>query len=509
MGKKNRKSRAGGAPKGAKSELSLSQAVARFDRMHASEDQYIRRISSTESIGQSAWVYSAITFIAEHLMRTPQVVMVTGSRTPLLDHPLQKFIDNPTAYDDQNSSAKFRYAYIMELLLNGSVMRVLDEMVGFIPGKMTVRPRWHFRVNSSLDSDLRMVATSWELNRFGKTKKYTPSDTIYHDALYNPLHDFEGLAPLTAALLSVTNDVSITEFAARFFENDASTGTVFTTDNPEFNQKQADEAAKSWQAKWGGTRNAYKTKFVGFGLKPVNLGAPIDAKMLQTLRSFTREEIVSGIFKIPLDAISAKDGGGDIVIGGPSGGTQASAREAFLINVVQPWADRMDADFNRDITWRFDSTDRVQVMHDFSQNPILERRRLERAKAAVELVDRGVPLNEVINWMRLELTQQPWGNDWWIENTQLPARVVLDAGKDAIKIAIPDNGAPPASSKDQKQRTDEYISQVLSAASQIDFINKVRSDESIRSQNGNGNHNRIKALMGGVATSALGLPGGN
>ncbi len=220
--------------------------------------------------------------------------------------------------------------------------------------------------------------------------------------------------------------------------------------------------------------------------------------MLQILRSFTREEIFSGIYKIPLDVISSAAQGGDIVIGGPSGGTQASAMEALYLNVVMPWSLRYDEEFDRDVTWRFGGG--VWVQHDFSSNPVLERRRLERANAVVQLVDRGVLLNDAIRWLRLELEERPHGNDWWIKNDCLPARLVLDAGKTALKIAIPDPVEPQ-----RKKAQEQYIGEVLTLATAQQIIEAVRSDPAVRAANtGKTNRERIAEILAGACAGRAG-----
>lgn len=462
------------------------QIWRKWDAIHGSKT---RLPGPLDAIKQCTWVYSAVTFIAEGVADAPLAAWRNGKRVE--SHPALDLYNRPNNYHDQKTAALFDYAYMLELLLNGAVMRVLGDMQGFRPGTMSVRPRWHFRPSWAMDDNGRQVVTVWHLQHYGASRDYIPQDNIYHDALYNPLHDFEGLAPLTAALLSVANDSSIGEYANRYFENDGSTGIVFSTDHPAFNQKQADDAAKKWKETYAGLRNAFGVKFVGFGLEPYNVGSPLDAKMLQILRQLTREEIVEGIYKLPLDAISNKSDGGDIVIGGPSGGTQASAREGALINVIMPWAARCDAEFTRDIAWRFGGD--VQVKHDFTGNPILERRRLERAKATVELIDRGVPLNEVIRWLHLEIEPQPWGDDWWIKNDRLPAQVVLNAGDDAIKIAIPDPVA-----QERKEAHNEYVTSIVSLAQQRQIAEMVRRDPEVRrAAAGRTNGQRVADILAG------------
>lgn len=462
--------------------------MRRFDDV---EDR-AKHFSSKDALTQSTWVYLATTLISEHIMRTDVSAFKKGSPDERIEsHEINQFLSKPNDYVDQNTGSKVRYAYMMELLLNGSVTVVFPEMAGFKPLSMCVIPRWKFMVRAEYDNVGRMVPVEWKMRSSAARMAFIQNDNLFYDPLYNPFHDFEGLAPLVAASVSVMNDSDVNEFTHRFFENDGSTGIVFTTENPSFRQQQAVDAAKAWKEIHSGLRNAHSAKFVGFGLTPHKIGTPLDAKMLQIVRTFTKEEIVTGIYKIPLAVITAQDSGGDIVIGGPAGGAQASANESFLINVVMPWAKRYDENFNRHVTWRFDPS--IEVRHDFTGNPILDRRRLERARAMVELIDRGVPLNEVIRWLKLDIKQQAHGNDWWIKNTQLPARVVLAAGQDAIKIAIPDNGKKPVdpNANQKSQILNTYVDEIVRLAQTVKVRNSVE-------RNGHADDSavRIAQLMG-------------
>ena len=479
------------------SQSTFSQVWSEWDAMHGSGKA---NASPFDAIKQSVWVYAAITFIADAVARTPFRAVASDGVTFLPSTPLQRFIDRPNNYGNQNTSAKHRYAYMFELLLHGSAMRLLDQFAGFKPGIMAVFARHFYSAKWSYDDLGREVVDRWISRRPAGRQTFMPGDDIYHDALYSPLHDFEGLSPLAAAMVAIANDIDLDAYAAHYFANDGATGIVFTSDHPDFRQAQATAAAEAWRKLESGRDAAFKAKFLGFGLKPNNVGSTLDSRLLKTFKELTKEQILSGIYKLPSSTFSSEgSSGGDIVIGGASGGEQASARETALVDVIMPWAVRYDEVFNADISWRFGPG--VRAVHDFSDNPILEKRRLERAQIAAELLDRGFTLNATIRWLRLEIEEFEHGDDWWVENTRLPARLILDAGDEAKRIAIPDRVTPTPSDpiKGKRQEVHEaYIASIVDLASRVAVLEAARDNpETRRASAGQSNADRIDDLLAG------------
>jgi hypothetical protein len=356
--------------------------------------------------------------IAHAVADTPFRVYDRSDR-PIPESPMQKLIDRPSSYTAQDTSTKLRSAYFIELLLGGSVLRAFTEMAGEVPMAMYIYPRWMFTAQDRMDENGLRVPLKWSLNR-RSARSFIANDEIYHDALYNPFHEYEGMAPLEAALLMVANDVGCSLFTNRYFSNDASSGLILSSDDPNFDNKAALEAQKMWDEHHAGASKAFGTKFVGHGLKPHSVGKPFDANAQSIVKSLTKEEIVSGIFRIPLEIFGASNQtGGGVVIGA---NTKEPAYEGFLVNVVVPWAKFYDDEWNNDVAWRFGS-DQIGK-HDFSENPTLENRRLERAKTAATLMDRGVPLNEVIRWLHLNIAPQAHGDEWFAPNWLIPASVI-------------------------------------------------------------------------------------
>lgn len=438
-------------------QISAEEAYRRWDSMLAHEKSATSISTPAEAYVRSVWVYGAISIIAEWISRTPFIIESHGRE--IKDGDLYRLANRPNRYSNQDTSEKFRNAYFTELLANGAVMRVFTEIKGLVPQEMTIYPRWKFRADTAIDKNGREIVIRWHLNGT-KSVTYIDKDEIYHDALYNPGHDWEGLAPLTAALGMVNNDVNVTEFINRYFKNDASPGFIFSSEDPAFDEEKAKAATKLWNDTMQGVWNAWRSVFLGHGLKGERVSAGLDAGVLASLKGLTKEEIVTGVFKVPLSIFGESKPTAGVVIGSSEAATM-SQREAFLVGVIIPWSKKHDEEFNNDVAWRFGAE--LTGRHDFSNNPILESVRLERAKAAAELLKYGAPLNAVIRWMRLELETVPWGDEWFVQGTMVPASVLLKAG-DKLLENRPQNGDSGPPKKEKDESIADYIKEVVEIA---------------------------------------------
>lgn len=119
-----------------------------------------------------------------------------------------------------------------------------------------------------------------------------------------------GLSPVKQCRIALGISASLSEHAARFFENDASprgilkvadTGVVTGEDTRK-------RIAEGWGAEMAGVRNAHRTAVVTGPIEfiPISL-SPEDAQFLQQ-RELSAQE-VARIFRVPPWIVGAKDGG--------------------------------------------------------------------------------------------------------------------------------------------------------------------------------------------------------
>lgn len=467
----------------------MEQIYRRWDEMNAAFNK--TEVSTRAAYGLSTWVYSAISIIADWLTENEFIVESNGNQVK--SGPLWSLVNKPNDYRDQNTNNKFRTAYITELLLSGAVMRVFLDMDGMQPRSQAVFPRNQFTPKWFYDDAGVQTVGTWTKITSKGSINYVDGDTINHNALYNPYHDFEGLSPLTASLLGVNADVSLSNLLRRYFDNNASTGLVFSSKLP-LTRTQLIDAQKAFDDQHAGIENAYATKFLGHGLQPFILGHNFDATIQRVLKNLTREEIMTGIFKIPPSIYSGQQPSEGVQIGG--GSAIEPEKETFLVNVIMPWGRVYDEEFNSDVTRRFVGD--YNAKHDFSNNPILEKRRLERARAAVELIDRGVTLNNTIKWLKLEIPVEPHGDEYWLKTNNVPASVIMKAPQDVIfPKAAPTKKQEIDISEIKKQILDEMLGEIKSLVGSAQFRESVRTDPAVRlNGNGKSDKDRITEIMG-------------
>ena len=473
MARSRRSRRRRGGKTATQATYSVEEAIRRWDSMAASQRS---TISVADSYALSAWVYSAITIITEWIVQNPFVI--TNHGQPVVTGDLAKLMRAPNDYPQQNTDQKFRTAYMTQLLLNGAVLRVFPDMDGIVPQSMVALARSDFMPDWHYDKVGTQVVGRWIRTGRGGAVPFIANDDIFHDALYNPYHDFEGLAPLTAAVLGINADINLSELLNRFFENDASTGMIMSSKEP-LTRTQIEDAVKAWDLAHGGMSKKYSTKFIGHGLEPHQIGTGFNAEVQKTLKVLTRDEIMNGIFKIPPVIYAGETPTSGVQIGGR---TSAPEKETFLVNVVMVWAIKYDQEFNKDVAPRFGVG--YHGAHDFTTNPILEHRRLERAQAAVELIDRGVTLNQVIKWLKLDLQPEPHGDEYWVRGGTVPASVVMAAGDRALSTA-----------GTNKEALDNYVRDITRLAESVQVQNETRTDPArIAAGNGKSNLSRIGEL---------------
>ena len=418
----DRRSRNHAISGGMVSQLTPEQAFRRFDEIHKKESS---GVTVRSSFLQSSWVFAGVSIICDWMLQNP---LVFENKGRLVDGgELVDLFANPNGYNNQSTEMKFRKAYMTELILSGAVMRIFPEMEGPKPKSMVVQPRNKFRPEWSYDEMGIQVVDRWmRTSGISRRVPYFPGDDIHHNILYNPFHDFEGLAPLTAAILGIRSDINLSELLVRFFENDASTGLIMSSDE-KVNPGMLKQLGEVWNEMNSGIENAYNTKWISHGFKPHSMGSEFDAAVQRILKTMTKDEILTGILQIPPVIYQGQAPVEGVQIGARSSEPE---KEAFLVNVIMQWAKRYDEEANLNVAQRFPGD--WYVRHDFSNNPILERRRLERAKTAAELLDRGVTLNNLIRWMKLELDEEPHGDEFFVKRGQVPASVVMASGSDAL-----------------------------------------------------------------------------
>jgi len=411
---------------------------------------------------QSAWVYIAITALAETVAQIPfRIARIpntssssssssSSSTTPLLHHSItpslrrslgEHLLEHGPVVDLFNhphptmSRTLFWEMLITWYCLRGEFFILpLDESDQ--PVHLTPHSSSSFSSSSSslssVKSPIRRLITlppdqfwhivqGYELAgwRFTGSPLSSPissqvllPEEIIHSRSPNPYLYWRGLSPLLLALLPASADYAAEQFMKGLMLNNADTGVIVTTDqqvSPD--QRQQIMAALCERKRQAGT--ADRPLFLWSGAKIEKPAASSADLQFLEHRKLNRQEIAA-IFKVPESLMGFTDQKN--ALGG--GSSIEQERLTFIENTITSHCRRLEAalapiisSFGRGLVGYF----------DLDTLPTMQQARRARFDTAVKALSLGIPFNEINTLLDLGLQATPWGNTGYLPATLQPA----------------------------------------------------------------------------------------
>ena len=228
-----------------------------------------------------------------------------------------------------------------------------------------------------------------------------PSEVI-HSRQPNPYLFWRGMSPLVVAMIAAGADYAASKYAQGYWLNNADTGVVVTTEqqtSPE--QRAAILAALHERKRKAGTPD-----------RPLFLwgGATMEKPMLSGMesqfidnRKMNRQEI-GAIFKVPesvmgfsADKASALSGGGQAI---------TAEQQQFIESAIAPLCAQLESALDP-IVRTFGPG--LCGWFDLESLPVMQEARRTRLDTAVKAFAIGVPLNDVNQVYDLGFPEYPWG----------------------------------------------------------------------------------------------------
>jgi len=279
---------------------------------------------------------------------------------------------------------------------------------------------------------------------------------------FNPDSPYRGVGPLTAGKLSISSSYQATLFNEASLANGARISTLLSY--PAGTRLEDDEKRfliAQFEARHKGARNAGKTFLATGGVDVKTLSQSMADLQMIELRKFDAGTICA-LFGVP----------GEIVgLNAEAQYAHGPASQRFITNTIAP----MLAFVGRHLTtgilgrFRFKSHKSKSVPYSrakvfsFSRMPLKARPTYrtakvkaaqsgqglfawfavddhpavqemlrDRAEKMIKYVEKGVPLNQVIDAGDLPFEHVDWGDDWWISLSLVPAAWQLQAGPESI-----------------------------------------------------------------------------
>lgn len=240
-----------------------------------------------------------------------------------------------------------------------------------------------------------------------KPVMFESKDVIYF-RFFNPVNDYKGLSPLSAAREGIITDFYAQQYNKAFFRNNATPRGVLETDKGLSN-RALKRLKDLWNSIQGGAANAHKTAVLEEGLKYKALSiSPKDMEFLK-LREFNREEIMAVFGVYP------------VVIGLMAGSTFANSQsqmQLFYQHTIALYLTKLQSQLTYHMQREMKDPD-IRVIFDLTQVPALRPSIKEVLAWGVPAVNSGVMvINEVRNIIGLKPVI--WGNTWYANSAMIP-----------------------------------------------------------------------------------------
>ena len=417
---------------------------------------------------QSAWVYTAVSILAQSVAQIPfRISRVKGGSAKKVrayrssSNPAHRAIARRALGEDilesgdvvelvkrphpSMDSNMYFEMLVTWLMLRGEFfvlpLDLADEPVDLSERKprvrrlLTLNPEMFWHVVR--DFDLRAWRyTGSPLMSPLPSEMLLPSEVV-QSKLPNPYLFWRGMSPLTVAMTPAQTDYAGEQFQKGLWLNNADTGVIVTTDQilQEEQRRQIESALRERKRK-AGTPDRPLFLFGGAKVEKPTL-TMMDMQFLET-RKFLRQEIFA-ILKVPESMAGFT---GDLNDGG-AGGSLDAAKISFIESTVGALCNRIEVAHERIIETFGDD---LCGWFDIDSLPIMQAARRARWDTAAKMFAMSVPVEDINESLDLGLPARPW-----YKKGYLPFNL-QDAGAPAEPLP---GEEPPDASQEQTEETEK------------------------------------------------------
>ena len=357
--------------------------------------------SCTNAFAQVAWVYRAVTALAESVANIPFRFTFANEADRRGQLPnLERFYARP-----HPSLNGFQYweQRVMWLLLRGECFRVpvfreshqgrqLEHVLMLDPS------RFRHMVEDG-------VLTGWAYRSSGaqdplRTQVLLPEE-VWFERLANPLDPWRGLAPLAVAGTPASSEYAAGQWMRGLMENNGNAGVVVRTDEP-LDEAQKQELREALRERRRGVGRADAPLLLWGGAEILQpKAAAADLNLIQH-RRFSLAEICAA-FGVPEEIVTTVSAAKFDIMKG--------SRLSFIENRVAPFCRRLEAE--EQVCVRALAPGAVGLSR-WRSTRCLPMRRMTRLRVAQTGFAMGVPFNELNKVLDLGFDELPFGDTAYV-----------------------------------------------------------------------------------------------
>ena len=239
-----------------------------------------------QGFGRNPVVHRCVRLIAEAANRVPMVAMEDGKR--LSDHPLLTLLRRPNLHQSGSELLEAVYVYL-QTAGNAYLNAVLAD--GEVKGIFALRPD---RVRVVAGSDGWPAAYAYTADGRTQTLRQDtlPVASVLHMALFDPLDDHYGLAPISAAQQSLDLHNAAAKWNKALLDNSArpSGALVYSAGTGHLTEAQFERLKDELEQAFQGAANAGRPMVLEGGLDWKSIGiSPKDMDFIEAKHAAARE----------------------------------------------------------------------------------------------------------------------------------------------------------------------------------------------------------------------------
>jgi HK97 family phage portal protein len=243
-----------------------------------------------------AFVYSCIRTIADKGAGVPIKIYKTGKDGKPewvgADHELQRLIDKVNPFMQGHDLREATHGFYE---LTGNAYWLLDSMVNGVPTE--IYPLNPARVRIVADKEKFIKHYVYESSPGVEGIKFDPA-FILHFKTWNPLDDYYGLAPISAAREGADSLMHAGRYNRAFFENSAEPRGILTSEEAISDEADRKAISQAWKEAHQGSAKAHRIAVLQGGMKYQSTASTHLDMAFKDLIGMTREDVLT-VYKMP------------------------------------------------------------------------------------------------------------------------------------------------------------------------------------------------------------------
>jgi HK97 family phage portal protein len=386
------------------------------------------------------WVYRCIKKRGEAVGSVPWKVSKKGPEgelTPLPGHPLEQLLAKPNPYTDRK---QFFEGWSTYLDLSGNSYMEVVYVQGKPKSLYSLRPDWMLPI-----PDPTLYLKGYELKPDGQKKILLEPQDVIHFKYIDPLDEYVGMSPLTAASRTLQTENAIVSWNKSMLDNNAMPGGVLKVPAQTLIPEDRKSLQEEIESEFAGDHR-HSPMILWGGMEWEQLGLSQKDMDFLEQRGLNKYEICA-VFGVPPQVVGAQVD--------PTYSNYSVARLSFWEDTVMLILDWLQAQFNSRLApfWGPD----IVCHYDISDVPAMRESFLQKVKTAETLWKMGWDINSINDRLNLGLPARPWGNTAWFPSSLVPVGAQFDEeGQPIGPTAEPEDSEPQDQPGEEEEPTNPY-----------------------------------------------------